>query len=87
MSTIFIIKELLTLAKTITHIISVGLFTLRVLARNLLRGNRLGNIFFSYFILMPVSNKPTHYLLGYDNFDSALIWIFFKTKMEGIRHN
>ena len=31
-----------------------GLFTLRVLARNLLRGNRRRNIFFfSYFVLMP----------------------------------
>ena len=46
-------------------------FTLRVFARNLLRGNRRRNNF-SYFVLMSglwdsnpgfSSNKPTHYLL------------------------
>ena len=48
------------------------LFTLRVFARNLLRGNRRRNIFFSYFVLMSdlgvlnprlSSNKPVHNLL------------------------
>ena len=44
------------------------LFTIRVFARNLLRGNCRRNIFFSYFALIdhgPMSNKPTHYLLDY----------------------
>ena len=52
-----------------------GLFTFRVLARNLLRGNRRRNIFF-YLLFWYLtfdtnkgftSNKPTHYLLDYDD--------------------
>ena len=42
-----------------------GLFTLRVFARNLLRGNRRRNIFISYFVLIP---DLTHYLLDYGDF-------------------
>ena len=52
------------------------LFSLRVLARNLLRGNRRKNAFCILFWHMAcrsnpgyTSNKPTHYLLGHDDFN------------------
>ena len=54
----------------------LGIFPLRVFARNLLRGNRRRNIFFhiSFWYLtwdmnpIFICNKPTHYLLDYGNF-------------------
>ena len=43
--------------------IIAGLFTVRVFARNLLRGNRQRNIFFSYFVLMPeLGYEPAFYV-------------------------
>ena len=55
-----------------------GLFTLRVFARNLLRGNRRRTIFFHISFFMPglTSNKPRHYLLDYGNF-YLFIYLFF----------
>ena len=50
------------------------LFTLKVFARNLLRGNRRRYIFLFCFDVYPVTpnpgftfNKPTYYLLDYDD--------------------
>ena len=53
------------------------LLTLRVFARNLLRGNRRRNTFFVFrFNIWPgtrtlafSSNKPTHYLLDHGDFN------------------
>ena len=61
--------------RILRNIFVVGLFTLRVFARNVPRGNRRGNIFFLfhtsswcltwYTNLGFTSNKPTHNLLDY----------------------
>ena len=39
------------------NVFMVGLFTLRIFARNLLRGNRQRNIYFSYFVLISVLDQ------------------------------
>ena len=68
------------------------LFTLRVLARNLLKGNRRKNTFRISFWCLAwdsnpgfSSNKPTHYLLDHGDFKNSkylwkLIWKKIYTK-------
>ena len=80
-SILYVSDETYSLTSTLNHrflrnFFMVSLFTLRVSARNPLRGNRLRNNFFLYFILMSnlgtypgfTFNKSTHYLLDYGDF-------------------
>ena len=58
-------------------------FTLRVFARNLLRGNHRRNTFCILFWCLAwdsnlgfTSNKPTHYLVDYGDFHYSILLIF-----------
>ena len=71
-----------------------NLFTLGVFARNLLREIRRRNIFFHFsfscltWYTNPsfTSNKPTHYLLDYGDFRSAVIFVKRKSPKEIFSH-
>ena len=69
------------------------LFTLKVFARNLLRGNPWRNIFFFHILFRCLtwdtnpdfsSNKPRHYTLDYTDFQTTWICIIKRSKKVSI---